>query len=85
MADHKSHHRRRQLIASSYLLFKKTQRYLPPVVRGLIGIILILLGFVGFLPIVGYWMIPLGLAVLATDIPPLKRWLWSRIKVGKNS
>jgi len=71
------HHRRRVVIV--YLLFKKTQRYLPPVLRGLIGLLLVLLGFVGFLPIVGFWMIPLGLAVMATDIPPLKRWVRRRI------
>ena len=28
----------------------------------------------GFLPVLGFWMIPLGLALLATDIPPMRRW-----------
>lgn len=65
----------RRLVIISYVYFKKTQRYLPPVVRGLLGLLLIACGFVGFLPILGFWMIPLGLAVLATDIPPLQRWL----------
>ena len=44
-------------------------------VRVPLGIILILGGLVGFLPILGFWMIPLGLLVLAIDIalvrPPL--------------
>lgn len=38
-----------------------------------LGILLVLGGLLGFLPIVGFWMIPLGLAVLAVDIPPLRR------------
>ena len=48
-------------------------------VRVPLGIVLILGGFVGFLPILGFWMIPLGLLVLAIDIalvrPPLIRVL----------
>jgi hypothetical protein len=44
------------------------------VVRIAIGVLLILLGFVGFLPIVGFWMIPLGLVVLSIDIPVVRRW-----------
>ena len=36
------------------------------------GILLILAGIVGFLPILGFWMVPLGLIVLAKDFPPLQ-------------
>ncbi len=39
----------------------------PPIPRQLIGITLVCLGLVGFLPIVGFWMIPLGLIVLSAD------------------
>ena len=38
-------------------------------VRVPLGIVLILFGLVGFLPILGFWMIPLGLLVLAIDVP----------------
>jgi len=38
-----------------------------------LGILLLIGGLLGFLPIIGFWMIPLGLAVLAVDIPPLRR------------
>jgi hypothetical protein len=38
-------------------------------IRVPLGIVLILLGVVGFLPILGFWMIPLGLLVLAIDVP----------------
>jgi len=38
-------------------------------VRIPLGIILILCGIVGFLPILGFWMVPLGFLVLAIDVP----------------
>jgi hypothetical protein len=43
----------------------------PPwrLVRIPAGTALILGGLVGFLPMVGFWMFPLGLAILAIDIP----------------
>jgi hypothetical protein len=37
-----------------------------------IGLGLVLGGIVGFLPVLGFWMIPLGLAVLAIDIPIIR-------------
>jgi len=33
-----------------------------------LGVVLILAGMVGFLPILGFWMIPLGLLVISYDI-----------------
>jgi hypothetical protein len=39
-----------------------------------IGILLIGGGLLGFLPILGFWMIPLGLLVLSVDIPIVRRW-----------
>ena len=38
-------------------------------VRVPLGLALILGGIVGFLPILGFWMVPLGFIVLARDIP----------------
>ena len=38
------------------------------------GILLMFAGVFGALPILGMWMFPLGLLLLAQDIPPLKRW-----------
>lgn len=40
--------------------------------RKAVGVLLVLAGLVGFLPVVGYWMIPVGLALLAVD------WAWAR-------
>jgi len=36
------------------------------------ALLLIAGGFVGFLPILGFWMIPLGLVLIAQDIPFLQ-------------
>ena len=69
----------RKLIVLSYRFLKGGQRHLPPILRGLIGVLLIVSGLLGFLPLLGFWMIPLGLALLATDVPPLKHWLMTRL------
>jgi len=54
----------------------KRSIYLPRnrLVRLAIGLLLILFGVLGFLPIVGYWMIPLGLLVLSVDLAIVRRW-----------
>jgi hypothetical protein len=43
-------------------------------IRLALGAFLVLLGCLGFLPILGFWMIPLGLAVLSYDWPPARRF-----------
>jgi hypothetical protein len=40
--------------------------------RILIGILLICGGLVGFLPFLGFWMIPLGILILSYDIPRVR-------------
>ena len=47
----------------------------PPGLRLLLGLALIAGGVFGFLPVLGFWMIPLGIAVAALDIGPLWRWI----------
>ena len=42
--------------------------------RILVGILLIIGGIFGFLPILGFWMIPLGLTILSFEIPLVRRW-----------
>ncbi len=39
-----------------------------------IGVLLVIGGLVGFLPVLGFWMIPLGLLVLSIDLPIVRRW-----------
>ena len=42
--------------------------------RRIIGILLVLAGFLGFLPVLGFWMVPLGLLVLSVDSSIVRRW-----------
>ncbi len=42
--------------------------------RILIGVLFIIGGVFSFLPILGFWMVPLGLLVLSVDIPRVRRW-----------
>jgi len=44
------------------------------ILRICIGVILILGGFLGFLPLLGFWMVPMGLVVLSVDLPIARRW-----------
>lgn len=56
-------------------------RRIRPGLRSLLGLLLILGGIFGFLPILGFWMLPLGLALIGMDLRDLWRWLrqrWSR-------
>jgi hypothetical protein len=39
----------------------------PPALGLIVG------GVFGFLPVLGFWMIPLGLLLLAQDVPPLQK------------
>jgi len=49
-----------------------------------LGVGLVAGGFLGFLPILGFWMIPLGVIVLSVDLHPIRRLrrrfevLWGR-------
>lgn len=42
-------------------------------VRIPLALVLIVSGFLGFVPLLGFWMLPLGVALLALDLPPLRR------------
>ena len=54
-------------------LYKYAMR-LPPVVRSLCGLVLIVAGVLGVvLPILGFWMAPLGVMFIALDVPPWRR------------
>jgi hypothetical protein len=51
-------------------------------VRWPLGLALIAGGFFGFLPVLGFWMLPLGALLIGEDIPPVRRatlWLLGRI------
>ncbi len=44
------------------------------IVRIALGSALVAGGILGFLPVLGFWMIPLGLLVLSQDLPMVRRW-----------
>lgn len=57
--------------------------------RVAIGVTLTVFGIFGFLPVLGFWMIPLGLLVLSYEFASVRRlrrrlvvW-WERRKTGK--
>jgi len=49
--------------------------HLPWGLRSALGLVLLVAAVFGLLPILGFWMIPVGLALIALDIPPLRRRL----------
>lgn len=55
--------RTREIVIGSFRARLPRSRLL----RGVIGVLLILGGVLGFLPVLGFWMVPLGLLVLSHD------------------
>ena len=54
------------------------------------ALLLIVGGVFGFLPVLGLWMLPLGLALIAVDVPALRppltrvlRWVEQKLPVRK--
>lgn len=58
-----------------------TYRRLPPGTRIAAGLVLMVLGVFGFLPVIGFWMFPLGVAIALLDIKPV----WRRIRSQKKT
>lgn len=78
----------RQTLALVHRIALWSDRHLPVGVRAGLGVVAMICGVFGFLPIVGFWMLPLGVVLVALDIPPLRRrvlqWL-AREKSGARS
>jgi hypothetical protein len=58
--------------------------------RIILGVALVCGGILGFLPVLGFWMIPLGLLVLSQDLPLVRRWrrslvVWFERRGGKRA
>ncbi|MDE1993699.1 MAG: hypothetical protein KGI75_14440 [Rhizobiaceae bacterium] len=64
--DHKTH---KLAIGTIRVPFPRSR-----LARVVIGIGLIIGGLLGFLPILGFWMLPLGFMVLSHDLPVVRRW-----------
>ena len=87
MPEHPSSLQRRAK-AFSYRVLVWAKTKLPPGIRSLVGILFMVGGVFGFLPILGFWMFPLGLALIALDLPPtrktIERWM-ERLKEDLDS
>lgn len=57
--------------------------------RIVLGAALIIGGLLGFLPVLGFWMLPLGILVLSIDLPSMRRFRrrldvwWGRKKAAR--
>lgn len=77
----------RRVAGYTYRTLKWGRDNVPIGVRSLIGIMFMIGGVLGFLPILGFWMFPLGVAFVALDIPPMRKridiWIESlRVRAG---
>ena len=77
MADDDSERRMNLLIYRLPASFQKPARWLRQPssrwVRIPVGILLIIGSFLSILPVFGLWMLPLGMVMLAQDVPFIKR------------
>ncbi len=53
----------------SFRVLRWSRDTLPPGVRSILGVLFMVGGVFGFLPILGFWMLPLGVALIALDLP----------------
>ncbi len=65
----------RRIARYTYKTLRWGRYHEPPGVRSVIGLLFMVAGVFGFLPILGFWMLPLGIAFIAMDIPPARRKL----------
>ena len=42
--------------------------------RIILGVLFVLFGLLGFLPVLGFWMVPVGLLILSQDLAVVRRW-----------
>jgi hypothetical protein len=62
-----------RLVIVAYRVVRWTQRRIPPGIRSAAGLLLMAAGLLGFLPVLGFWMLPLGAVIAISDFPPLRR------------
>ena len=60
---------RRRIAATCCRALYWGQNHVAPGLRSLIGFMFMVGGVFGFLPILGFWMFPLGVAFVALDVP----------------
>jgi len=79
MKDEKQESWKAKLVVKMRQTYRWGEQNIPPGLRSIAGLLLIVGGIFGFLPVLGFWMIPLGAVLLALDIPPLRRRLRKRL------
>lgn len=62
----------------------RIRRRVPRGARFLLGLLLIIGGLFGFLPVLGFWMIPLGVMVAAFDVRMMLRWWRQKQSLKRN-
>lgn len=68
MADQTDRGAAREIKLGSYKF--NLPRWAPA--RIALGLLFVVFGMFGFLPVLGFWMIPLGVAILSYDIPRVR-------------
>jgi len=78
---------RRRLARTIYRMLYWGRNHVPPGLRSLLGVIFMIGGILGFLPILGFWMLPLGVAFIALDVPRARHridaWMLRLAREGK--
>jgi hypothetical protein len=69
VAESRSLHLRQRIAGYTYRALVWGRDHVPPGIRSMIGVLFMIGGVFGFLPILGFWMLPLGIAFIAMDIP----------------
>ena len=59
----------RQIAGYTFRTLRWGRDHVPPGIRSLIGVLFMVGGVFGFLPVLGFWMFPLGIAFVALDVP----------------
>lgn len=72
-------HLERRIAATTYRMLSWGRHRVAPGLRSVIGVALMAGGVLGFLPVLGFWMLPLGVAFIALDVPRashrIDRWM----------
>ena len=75
MTDKSSGNLKTTIAQYTYRTLKWGRDHVPPGIRTLIGILFMIGGVFGFLPVLGFWMFPLGMAFVALDIPGTRKYI----------
>ena len=66
---------RAQIIEKLIWIVRWSDKHVPPGVRTLFGILLLIGGILSFLPVLGIWMLPAGAMLIGLDVPSWRRRL----------